>query len=118
MKTKCDQIDLPFELATLSSELKEMKKLLEQSTDEDSECNEDLDLLFGVIENLLEMIKPIKDINKADKQTQISLLAHYFLLQDLVNALQDADDFDDVDLEDDDEFDEDDLDEEDDEDER
>lgn len=107
MKTKKNDIELPFETSMLVSDLKEIKENLQEAVDS-PDCPEEITLLLGVVENLQDMVKKTKDPENADLSTKISFIAHFTLLQDLINMLQPDDGFDDEDdFEDDEEFDED-----------
>lgn len=105
MKSQSDNIELPFEISTLASDLKEIKQNLQEAVETSPDCPEEITLLLGVVDNLQEMIKNVKSPETIDKRTKISLIAHFTLLQDLISMLQPDEDFDDEDdYEDDEEF--------------
>lgn len=101
MCSKHQEIELPFDIASLASDLKEIKANLDEAVaSNEAECPEEIDLLLGVVDSLQEMIKGVK-LDKMDRKSKISLLAHFTLFQELVASLEgdDFDDFDDEDFE-------------------
>ena len=98
MSAKNQEIELPFDIASLASDLKEIKTNLDEAIASSPECPEEIDLLLGVVESLQGMIKGLNP-EKMDRKSKISLLAHFTLFQELVSALE-GDDFDDEDFED------------------
>lgn len=106
MNAKNAKIELPFDYASLLTDLKEIKTYLSEIDEDTSEEFEnEIVLLKGVIENLEEIIKGVKDPETMDQRTKISLLAHFTLFQELMDSWDDEDlddDFEDFD----DEFDE------------
>jgi hypothetical protein len=95
MNSKNTKIELPFEIASLLKDLKEIKQYLSEVDDTTSEeFADEITLLKGVIENLEEIIKDAKNPDKMDLRTKISLLAHFTLFQELM-AAWDEGDFDD-----------------------
>lgn len=92
MCAKHQEIELPFDIASLASDLKEIKTNLDEAIASSPECPEEVDLLLGVVESLQEMIKGANP-DKMDRKSKISLLAHFTLFQELVSTLE-GDDFD------------------------
>lgn len=99
MKSKKCDIELPFETAMLTKDLKDIKQNLLDAVDLE-DCPEDVTILIGVVENLEELLK--KNPEKADLHTKVSIIAHFTLLQELVSYLEGQDEFDEE-FEDDDE---------------
>ncbi|MBA3816116.1 MAG: hypothetical protein H0X29_06285 [Parachlamydiaceae bacterium] len=101
MCAKHQEIELPFDIVSLASDLKEIKTNLDEAIASSEDCPEEIDLLLGVVESLQGMIKGISP-DKMDRKSKISLLAHFTLFQELVSTLE-GDDFDDEDFEDEEE---------------
>lgn len=101
MCAKHQEIELPFDIASLASDLKEIKVGLDEAVASDLECPEEVDLLLGVVDSLQGMIKGV-NLEKMDRKSKISLLAHFTLFQELVASLE-GDEFDDEDFEDEEE---------------
>lgn len=102
MCAKHQEIELPFDIISLASDLKAIKDNLDEAVASNVECPEEIDLLLGVVESLQGMIKG-GNLEKMDRKSKISLLAHFTLFQELVSSLEEEDfdeDFDDFDDED------------------
>lgn len=89
---KQQEIELPFDIATLAGDLKEIKANLDEAINSGEEYDDEVDLLAGVIENLQQLL-PKTNTDKMDRKSKISLIAHFTLLQELVSSIQ-GDNFD------------------------
>lgn len=104
MCAKHQEIELPFDIVSLASDLKEIKANLDDAVASNVECPEEIDLLLGVVDSLQGMVKG-GNLEKMDRKSKISLLAHFTLFQELVSSLEeegfdeDINDFDDDDEE-------------------
>ena len=96
MTEKHEDIELPFDIASLASDLKEIKSHLDEAIANEPESAEDVDLLMGVVDSLQDLIKGANP-EKMDRKAKIALLAHFTLFQELVATLGDEEFYDDFD---------------------